>query len=93
MPEWVPYVLTALVSIGASYFTFRIRFERFQAMDEAREKNWIDWRARLEERVTRMDNREQAHEQYCDGRWNQLMKEHGAITAQLQMMNNHRGRQ
>lgn len=54
----------------AAWVAFRIKFERFVAMDEQREEDWVTWRqstvdkrfdahaehlARLETRVTRLE--------------------------------------
>ena len=48
-------VITILVSLvvgaGASYITFRLQFERFKAMDERRELDWISWRNKVDKDV------------------------------------------
>jgi hypothetical protein len=49
MSEWLPYLLTILISAGGAYAVFRIRFERFEAMDTRREQDWKDWREQLDQ--------------------------------------------
>lgn len=34
----------AATGLGTSYLTFRLTFERFKAMDERRELDWVKWR-------------------------------------------------
>ena len=40
-------VVSLIVGVGSSYITFRLQFERFQAMDKEREKHWAEWREKI----------------------------------------------
>ena len=44
MPDWLIPVLSFLGGALGAYVTFRIRFERFEAMDTRREQDWSNWR-------------------------------------------------
>lgn len=39
--------VSLVVGIASSYLTFRLQFERFQAMDREREKHWVEWRDKI----------------------------------------------
>lgn len=86
METWVAVILTGITSGLGTYIAFRIRFERFQSKDIQREEDWKLWRAQLEERITRMDTREQAHERECNERWQKLMSDHGGILADIRRL-------
>jgi hypothetical protein len=85
LPAIVSGVLSSIVSIGGAWFSFRLRFERFESMDIQREKEWVLWRGQLEERISRIDTREREHERDCSERWQRLMEEHGALKARLRI--------
>ncbi len=40
--------VSMVVGIGSSYLTFRLQFERFRAMDERREQDWMRWRNKID---------------------------------------------
>jgi hypothetical protein len=48
VPDWLPHVLTIIVCVGGAWIAFRIRFERFEAMDKRREEDWNSWRRSLD---------------------------------------------
>jgi hypothetical protein len=57
MPDWV---LPALAFIGGAFGTWiliRLRFERFEAMDTRRERDWQQWRDDIDDRVRDIEKR------------------------------------
>ena len=40
----ITILVSLIVGAGSSYITFRLQFERFKAMDERRELDWVNWR-------------------------------------------------
>jgi hypothetical protein len=83
MSTWLPYILTIVGSVLAAWVTFRVRFERFESKDIQREQDWLRWRAQTDTTIDRIDTRLREHERYCDGRWNEQMKEIGKIQGRV----------
>lgn len=46
-PDLLTIGISLAVGVLSSYITFRLQFERFQAMDKEREKHWVDWREKI----------------------------------------------
>lgn len=46
-PDLLTIGMSLVVGVLSSYLTFRLQFERFQAMDKEREKHWAEWRKEI----------------------------------------------
>lgn len=44
----ITIVVSLIVGAGSAYMTFRLQFERFKAMDERRELDWVNWRNKID---------------------------------------------
>lgn len=51
MNEWLRDALAVALGALSAWIAFRIRFERFDAMDKEREKAWWVWRDGLDEQL------------------------------------------
>lgn len=57
MPEWLIPILSCAGGALGVWGMFRIRFERFEAMDIRREADWKNWRADVDMRLRRIEER------------------------------------
>jgi hypothetical protein len=48
LANFITVIVSLIVGAGSSYITFRLQFERFQAMDERREQDWVNWRNKID---------------------------------------------
>lgn len=46
-PDFTTIGVSLVVGVLSSYLTFRLQFERFKAMDERRELDWVKWRDKI----------------------------------------------
>jgi len=51
MPDWMIPTLTFIGGASLTWVLLRIRFERFEAMDTRREKDWSAWRTDVDDRL------------------------------------------
>jgi hypothetical protein len=58
MPTWlIAAIVSAAIGALGAWITFRIRFERFEARDQEREKYWAEWRRGMEEFRRKVEDR------------------------------------
>lgn len=57
MPEWAQFLISIALGAGSGWITFRVRFERFEATDIAREEHRKEWRAGIVERLEKIESK------------------------------------